>query len=157
MRPLDKFNFDIYLSYYDYQQFFDKGNILKEQPVWSENGLTYDYEQGNKRNHNLTIPVSDELRLNKTLYLHMQVTTPNPFYRKGINDKDYTSEDGDDPSKFRIKHIVQPPYLKFNETLPLIKYMPKDKTPIKRNLFDDSPVLEKKQESETNSTDDGVF
>lgn len=38
---------------------------------------------------NITIPVNENLRKNRTLYLHMQITTKNPFYVEGVNDKEY--------------------------------------------------------------------
>lgn len=51
--------------------------------------MYYEYSEANDRSLNLTVPVNENLRKNHTLYLHMQVTTKNPFYVKGLNDKDY--------------------------------------------------------------------
>lgn len=90
MRPREQFDFDVYISYYNPYQFFERGKISEREPVWSEKGLVYDYTPENAKELNLTIPVNDNLvKMNRTLYLHMQVTTKNPFYRKGLNDKDY--------------------------------------------------------------------
>jgi hypothetical protein len=36
----------------------------------------------------------------------MQVTAPNPFYRPGVNDKDYDSEDDDKEYSLKVKLVV---------------------------------------------------
>lgn len=40
----------------------------------------------------------------------------------------------------RLKYKVQPEFLKFNESIPLVKYLPKIKEKQVRNLLDDNPV-----------------
>lgn len=89
MRHRERFDYDVYLSYYDKYQFFQRGKIVGREPTWSEKGLIYDYADINDKHFNVTIPVNENLRKNKTLYLHMQVKARNPLYIKGINDKDY--------------------------------------------------------------------
>jgi hypothetical protein len=49
---------------------------------------------------------------------------------------------------------VQPPYLKFNESVPLIKYMPKIKEKKMRNLLDDSPQSMVKEKEEVDVNED---
>jgi hypothetical protein len=50
----------------------------------------YDYNPINDRHLNVTIPVNENLIVkNRTLYLHMQFKARNPFFIKGVNDKDY--------------------------------------------------------------------
>lgn len=136
-----------------------KGGSENKEPVWSERGITYEYADKNKKELNVTVPVNDKLRNNKTLYLHFQLTVKNPFYVKGLNDKDYgdrhtidedttgdfdehgiqkpTKKAADKEIKSYIKHQVQPQFLKFNETISLIKHMPKIKESVKRNLLSD--------------------
>jgi hypothetical protein len=89
MRPNERFDFDVYLSFHNYRSFFDKENIVGKEPIWSEKDIIYNHNELNKRELNVTIPVNDKIRNNKTLYLHMQVTMKNPFYLPGVNDQDY--------------------------------------------------------------------
>ena len=80
-----KFDFDVYLSYRDSYFFFSRTNFSDIEPIWSEKDLAYDYSDSNSRVMNLTLPVSEKIRQNKTLYLHMQITTKNPFYDPSVN------------------------------------------------------------------------
>lgn len=115
MRKGDLFDFDVYLSFHNYNQFFSKGKILDKEPVWSEKSLIYDYSPINNKELNLTIPVNENIRKNRTLYLHMQFKTMNPFYVKGVNDKDYgytyqredINEDGTPNKKLMIENRLR--------------------------------------------------
>ena len=89
MRHGQSFDYDVYLSFHNYYGFFEKGGIANKQPIWSEKNLYYAYIDSNKKELNVTIPVIDNIKNNKTLYLHMQISTKNPFYIKGVNDNDY--------------------------------------------------------------------
>ena len=89
MRPGEQFDFDVYLSFYSPYAFFERSQIVGKKPEWSEKDLAYSYLDTNKRDLNITIPVTENLRKNHTLYLHMQFTMKNPFYVQGLNDKDY--------------------------------------------------------------------
>lgn len=93
LAPGQKFDFDVYLSFKDNYQFFERGGISERQPVWEEQGLTYDYAATNNREINLTLPVYDKLRKNNTLYLHFQIKTLNPFYREEKNTTSLLSLD----------------------------------------------------------------
>ncbi len=128
------------------------GRIAEKEPTWSERGLYYDSRPENERHLNVTIPVNDNLlKKNRTLYLHTQIKTKNPFYIKGVNDKEYentglkSSSEVDKPQA-RIWAKVQPEYIYFNQTLPVIKHMPKIKEKAVRNLLDDNPANLVKQE-----------
>ena len=74
MRPGDKFDYDVYLSFHSPYAFFERNQIAGKKPEWSEKDLFYSYVDSNKRELNLTIPVNENLRRNHTLYLHMQFT-----------------------------------------------------------------------------------
>lgn len=73
------FAIDAYLSFQSHHNFFRLGR--SKQPDWHEEGLTYDFAKDNQRDFNLSIPVSENMRRNNTLYLHFQVTVENPFYK----------------------------------------------------------------------------
>lgn len=146
MRPGEPFDFDVYLSFKNKYNFF-KDKIATD-PFWSEKNFTYNYTAENERHFNLTLPVHERIRMNKTLYLHMQITTPNPFYNPFFNYSAYDENEERSLSEvhtpmLRIK--PQPQFLKFNETLPVISYMPKQKDKQLKNLFDTSGVPEVSQ------------
>jgi len=71
----------------------------------------------------------------------MQVKSRNPLYMPGVNDKEYSDmgiRSSSDETNI-IKARVMPEFVLFNESVPLIKYMPKIKEKAVRNLLDDNP------------------
>ncbi len=69
--PPASYDLDVYLSYYNENNFFMNGRIAEKEPTWSERGLYYDSRPENERHLNVTIPVNDNLlKKNRTLYLH---------------------------------------------------------------------------------------
>ena len=91
MRPGDPYSFDAYISFYDNKIFFKQGRGAGKDADWHESGLFYDYSQSNERNMNLTIPVTDTILNNNTLYLHFQVTMLNPFHKDWIASEEFDS------------------------------------------------------------------
>lgn len=112
------FNFDVYLSFKNNHYFFR--DTITVDPIWSEKNLTYNYAEHNDRHFNITLPVHEKIRNNQTLYLHMQITALNPFYNPSITNQQSLSEEQEGVPQIRVKPLQ--PYLKFNETIPLISY-----------------------------------
>jgi Cleft lip and palate transmembrane protein 1 (CLPTM1) len=129
------------------------GGISGKTPDWHEEGLTYDFSSSNDRNLNLTLPVTSKLLSNDTLYLHMQVTIRNPFYKRQ-ESKHYSGElEIAGKQKFRDHEFI-----KINDTIPLIRYLPKIKESTKRNLLsDDIPLPEQKKALSEIEEDDGKY
>jgi Cleft lip and palate transmembrane protein 1 (CLPTM1) len=86
------------------------------------------------------------------LYLHTQIKFKNPFYL-GPKDSDFLGSDGEIVgTDFKFRKYE---YLTFNQTLPLVKYLPKIKENTKRNLLsDDMPMPTPKK---TEEEDDGKY
>jgi hypothetical protein len=51
----------------------------------------------------------------------------------------------------------EPKFLKFNQTLPLVRYMPKIKEEVKRNLLSDDIPLPEDKKAVPETPDDGKF
>ena len=159
LRHGNRFNYEAYFSFQNPYLFFEHGGIVGKEPFWSEKDLVYDYADSNKKDINVTIPVVENiLKHNKTLYLHFQVTAKNPYYVKGLNDKDYEEEPKkmfdengiEVPKEGRqgrdiIRRRVQPPFLKFNASIPLVRHLPKIKEEKKKNLLSDDIELPQKK------------
>jgi hypothetical protein len=160
LRPGDSFDVDVYVNYQNNWQFFNRGGIQGKQPAWSESHLTYDYAATNERHMNLTLPVTDSIiKNNKTLNVHVQVRFSNPFYM-GLQDSHFLNDQKQHQAAIMTQrgalHI--PEYLTFNSTQSLLKYMPKKKQEVKRNLLsDDIPMPAPKKDEEDDVVDDGKF
>jgi len=69
--------------------FFEKSKAEKEEKlVWEEKDLKYNYDPSNLRETNLTIPVTKRLLNNDTLFLHVEIETPNPYFGQTLTDQD---------------------------------------------------------------------
>lgn len=78
---------DTYINFEPYKIFFKAGGIKRAKEAdWHEEGLTYEYGSHNERHMNLTIPVTDQLLKNGSMYLHMQITVRNPLYTEKFLD-----------------------------------------------------------------------
>jgi Cleft lip and palate transmembrane protein 1 (CLPTM1) len=146
----EPFEVDVYLSLKNHAAFFKKGGINNKQPDWSESGLFYDFSASNERHMNLTIPVTESFySKNYSLYLHFQATIKNPFFVE------------DSKELFDRTGIALPKYdryLKVNQSINLMRYMPRIKESAKRNLLsDDMPQPKAKEEVASLDEDDGKF
>jgi Cleft lip and palate transmembrane protein 1 (CLPTM1) len=155
LRPGDEFNIDVYINYQNNWRFFKMGGISGKEPVWTEKRIFYNYDQENERHINLTLPVTEKLLQNNTLNLHMQVSFKNPFY-VGKGEDNFLNRQESTEIVTARGILDTPEYLTFNQTISLIKYMPKVKKDVKRNLLsDDIPMPEPKKEEV--EKDDGKY
>jgi hypothetical protein len=154
LKPGDPFDFDVYVSFQNSQQFFMRGGIYGKEPHWSEKGLKYEYSPENERHNNLTIPVTDNLLANNTLYLHTQFRIRNPFY---LSKKDGESLGITGEIVTKDFRFNTPEYITFNQSVPLIRYMPKLKEEVKRNLLSDDIPMPAAKKTEGSEEDDGKF
>ncbi|TNV80823.1 hypothetical protein FGO68_gene13054 [Halteria grandinella] len=146
----EPFEFSAYISEQTHQRFFRRGGINGRVPEWQQFGLTYDYSPSNERHFNLTIPVTEQLlQANESLNLHFQVRARNPFYISK-----YAQSTG---RELAYQSYSSNEYIIFNETLSLIKYRPRIKESIKRNLLSDDIPMPKAKEEPTDELDDGKF
>jgi hypothetical protein len=82
----------------------------------------------------------------------MQIRIKNPFYF-GPKDTEFLGSE----IAYQDYSFKTPEYLTFNQTLPLIKYMPKIKEEVKRNLLSDDIPMPEAKKSPTNEEDDGKY
>jgi len=84
MRNGQPLNFDVWLSYLNEKEFW-----LQEEygePVWSMNDfeLYFAVDEASDRQLNMTLPLTEDgyqdiYKQNRTLYMHYQMETPDPY------------------------------------------------------------------------------
>lgn len=122
MRNGQPLNFDVWLSYLNEKEFW-----LQEEygePVWSMNDfeLYFAVDEATNRQLNMTLPLTEDgyqdiYKQNRTLYMHYQMETPDPYEIK----------------QFLKMHEQQQQY--FRSSTPLVKYM-KERREETVNLLD---------------------